>query len=188
MYTGNITHAKTLAEFYHELRGLQEKHSGDHYCAVHDALTGLMEDCKIYKELGVKQGTTLAAVMLTNPKLILAIDRSLDDYKPYKKLFETYATENNIKFDIKETDSTSFISTAISCDLLFIDTQHVYSQLKKELNAHHAFVNKYIVMHDTHAKPEMLKAIEQFVEKNKKWKIKEINKQNVGYTVLEKAQ
>ena len=34
-------------------------------------------------------------------------------------------------------------------DLLFIDTWHVYGHLKRELEAHHGNVNKYIIMHDT---------------------------------------
>lgn len=34
-------------------------------------------------------------------------------------------------------------------DVLFIDTWHVYGHLKRELNAWHAHVAKYIVLHDT---------------------------------------
>jgi hypothetical protein len=34
-------------------------------------------------------------------------------------------------------------------DLLFIDTWHVYGQLKRELARWHGSVNKYIVLHDT---------------------------------------
>lgn len=37
----------------------------------------------------------------------------------------------------------------IPADLLFIDTWHVYAQLKRELAHWHASVKKYIVMHDT---------------------------------------
>jgi hypothetical protein len=34
-------------------------------------------------------------------------------------------------------------------DLLFIDTWHVYGQLKRELARWHMYVRKYIIMHDT---------------------------------------
>lgn len=34
-------------------------------------------------------------------------------------------------------------------DLLFIDTWHVYGQLKRELARWHPYVQKYIIMHDT---------------------------------------
>lgn len=34
-------------------------------------------------------------------------------------------------------------------DLLFIDTWHIYAQLKREFEYWHTYVNKYIIMHDT---------------------------------------
>jgi hypothetical protein len=34
-------------------------------------------------------------------------------------------------------------------DLLWIDTWHIYEHLKRELNAHHKKVRRYIAMHDT---------------------------------------
>jgi len=37
----------------------------------------------------------------------------------------------------------------IKTDLLFIDTWHVYGQLKRELARWHSSVDKYIIMHDT---------------------------------------
>jgi len=35
------------------------------------------------------------------------------------------------------------------CDLMFIDTWHVYAHLKRELVWHESKVRKYIVLHDT---------------------------------------
>jgi hypothetical protein len=37
----------------------------------------------------------------------------------------------------------------VETDLLFIDTWHVYGQLKRELARWHPVVRKYIAMHDT---------------------------------------
>jgi len=34
-------------------------------------------------------------------------------------------------------------------DLLFIDTWHVYGQLKRELARWHSYAGKYIILHDT---------------------------------------
>jgi hypothetical protein len=34
-------------------------------------------------------------------------------------------------------------------DITFIDTYHVYGQLKRELHKYAPFTNKYIIMHDT---------------------------------------
>jgi len=36
-----------------------------------------------------------------------------------------------------------------SVDCVFLDTWHVYGQLKRELNRIHSFANKYIIIHDT---------------------------------------
>lgn len=188
MLTADMSHAKNLNEYHSDLTQKQIEHHGDGYCDVHAALLKYMKNCDTYKELGVKQGTTAAAVILSNPKSVELIDKRLTDYNPHKKHFEKYCFNNNIKFRVREIDSTSFLATDRSSDLLYIDTWHVYAQLQKELNLHHAFVNKYIVMHDTHAKPELTKAIKEFLKTNSKWKMIEENKVNVGYTVLEKVK
>lgn len=38
----------------------------------------------------------------------------------------------------------------VECDLLFIDTRHVYEQLRAELERHAAGVTRTIALHDTH--------------------------------------
>jgi len=99
-------------------------------------------------------------------------------------------------------------------DLVFIDTWHVYGQLKRELDKFSKITNKYIIMHDTtvdeiygetirmggNAAQESLntgfpieeincglwKAIEEFLENNDKWRIKERYTNNNGLTILER--
>jgi len=74
----------------------------------------------------------------------------------------TIVSENNTKniesfleLCKKENINTHFINEAnlkcdpIETDLLFIDTWHVYGQLKRELTHWHESVKKYIIMHDT---------------------------------------
>lgn len=51
-------------------------------------------------------------------------------------------------------DVNQYIESNITCnrektDLLFIDTWHVYAQLKREFEYWHSYVNKYIILHDT---------------------------------------
>jgi len=101
-------------------------------------------------------------------------------------------------------------------DLTFIDTWHVYGQLKRELNKFSKITNKYIIMHDTtvdeifgetirlpwlNAEIQSIEtgipveeinkglwpAIEEFLETNKNWKIKERFYNNNGLTILEKV-
>lgn len=109
-------------------------------------------------------------------------------------------TENNLLLDL-------------SCDLLFIDSWHVYGQMKRELAKHSPTTNKYIIMHDTEVDAEhgesirckmnieeqvktsgfpieeitkgIWPAIDEFV-KLKQWKIKEKYSHNHGLTILRK--
>ena len=100
-------------------------------------------------------------------------------------------------------------------DLIFIDTWHVYGQLKRELAHLQKFATKYIIMHDTEidkitsesirnkhdiedkmkqfnfTKEEvecgLQKAIDEFLLEHHEWKIKEIFTNNNGLTILERV-
>lgn len=100
-------------------------------------------------------------------------------------------------------------------DLLFIDTWHIYGHLKRELEHHHARVNKWIIMHDTeidkllgesircgsNIQQQMLqsgysytdvlnglgKAIDEFLENHPEWQIEKIYTNNNGLTVLKRV-
>ena len=53
----------------------------------------------------------------------------------------------NIKFEFTEANVLNI--DIEPTDLLFLDTWHVYDQLKAELDRHHKQVKKYICFHDT---------------------------------------
>jgi hypothetical protein len=100
-------------------------------------------------------------------------------------------------------------------DLTFIDTWHVYGQLKRELEKFSPLTNKYIIMHDTtvdeiygetlrtnmNAQKQheqtgfpieeincgLWKAIEEFLETHNEWKLKEKFTNNNGLTILERV-
>lgn len=99
-------------------------------------------------------------------------------------------------------------------DMTFIDTWHVYGQLKRELDKFSKVTNKYIILHDTTLdevygetirngwNPHLQslesgipvneitcglgKAVDEFLEKNNNWKLKQKFTNNNGLTVLEK--
>lgn len=99
-------------------------------------------------------------------------------------------------------------------DLVFIDTWHIYGHLKRELAKFKDLSKKYIIMHDTtidewlgesircgwntkkqsidSGYPEneiclgLWPAIDQFLQENKEWKLKERYINNNGLTILEK--
>lgn len=100
-------------------------------------------------------------------------------------------------------------------DLTFIDTWHVYGQLKRELEKFSPLTNKYIIMHDTtvdeiygetlrlnlNAKKQhketgfpleeikcgLWKAIKEFLKTHNEWKLKEKFTNNNGLTILERV-
>lgn len=99
-------------------------------------------------------------------------------------------------------------------DLLFIDTWHVYGQMKRELARWNLYVTKYIIMHDTtldewsgetircnlNAEEQSKEygmplseinrgiwpAIDEFLQGHPEWKIRERFTNNNGLTVLER--
>lgn len=99
-------------------------------------------------------------------------------------------------------------------DMTFIDTWHVYGQLKRELAKFAPITNKYIIMHDTtvdeiygetirqnyNAKKQSLesgipldeincglgKAISEFLQQNSNWVLKEKFTNNHGLTILQR--
>ena len=100
--------------------------------------------------------------------------------------------------------------------MIFIDTWHVYGQLKRELDRYNKVVRKYIIMHDTTVDaikgesircncdtkrqsiesgiPEdelnigLQKAIEEFLEKHNEWVLHEKFTNNNGLTVLKRKE
>jgi glycosyltransferase involved in cell wall biosynthesis len=72
----------------------------------------------------------------------------IDPYKSQhiEPFLEICKRENvHAKF-VHESDLTCSL---IETDMLFIDTWHIYGQLKRELEYWHSSVKKYIIMHDT---------------------------------------
>jgi len=108
--------------------------------------------------------------------------------------------EEDVQIGIKENPFGEEIDAAIEIeetDLLFLDTTHVYSQLKKELELHSDKARKYICFHDTtsyETKGEdgkegtgIWKAIEEFLEDNKdKWILQERFTNNNGFTIIKR--
>jgi hypothetical protein len=119
----------------------------------------------------------------------------------------------NLKIDYKWINNLN-LEVKQNYDITFIDTWHIYGQLKRELNKFSKFTNKYIIMHDTtvdeiygetvrrgwnaHSQSVqsgfpikeitcgLWKAIEEFLLDNSEWKIKERYTNNNGLTILEK--
>jgi hypothetical protein len=107
------------------------------------------------------------------------------------------ANENGTDFTFETADTRNL--TIEETDLLFIDTWHVYDQLKVELELHADKARKYIIFHDTTSFEYigetitgdtiymgLWPAIEEFLEENSQWELHERYTNNNGLTILKR--
>lgn len=130
-----------------------------------------------------------------------------------KDLLNVTNNINNITVDYKWCNNLDLVLDR-KFDLVFIDTWHVYGQLKRELNKFAPITNKYIIMHDTtvdeftgesircysnidqqildtgFTREEIEKglkyAIDDFLQQNSNWIVCEKLVNNNGLTILQK--
>ena len=163
------------------------------------------EECDIVTEMGVRWIVSTWALLSGNPKKMTSIDLN------HPSVFggnidEVYDTVNETSINFTFIESDSLKINIEPCDLLFIDTWHDYSQLKKELTRHHNNVKKYIILHDTNTfgyedepldwnnievietnlPKGLCPAIDEFLMTNKEWVLWERKPNNNGLTVLKK--
>ena len=152
--------------------------------------------------MGVRDGASTRAFLNTNASL-RSYDIELNQevvmlFNRAKQVGKdvTYEKANVLNIDIDQ------------CDLLFIDTWHSGSQLKRELKIHGNKANKYLIFHDTQTygcrdekenwrdfadkrpmpNEGLIAPIINFVIENPEWKFKEFRTNNNGLTVLERTK
>ena len=149
-------------------------------------LTDYANECTHVTEFGTRTGVSTWAWIASKAKTIRCfdidkeVDKGLEMHKEALKELDkdfTFTCVSTIadKLDIEPTD------------LLFIDTDHTYEQCSKELQMHAHKVRKYLIFHDTNLFKDLNRAISEFIEANKEWKIKEVLTNNNGLTVLERT-
>lgn len=180
-------------------------------------LTKLTSDCSSVLECGVREivsswafvnGLTLNKNNTT--KRFTACDIQTP---PTISELQHACIQSNITFNFFKGNSLDLPMEQY--DLIFIDTWHVYAQLKRELEKFHTYANKYIVLHDTEIDktdgesirdrrnthqealhsgfPEyeircgLERAIKEFLILHSHWKIKHRFSHNNGLTVLERV-
>lgn len=136
-------------------------------------------------EMGVRTGVSTRAFLLAayeNNTKLTSYDIQLNDI--VEKLFQvasyynskcTYVKADTLKLEIEETD------------LLFIDTDHTYEQLKGELKLHGNKARNYIIFHDTVTFPMLNIAIDEFLADNRHWQREKVFTNNNGLTVLKRS-
>lgn len=159
------------------------------------------DECDHVTELGVRFVVSTWALLSGNPKRMVAVDIMQRPVGEAARLAE----QAGIEFEFKIGDTADHNFVLEETDLLFIDTWHIYEQLKRELALHSGKARKYIILHDTtkygdvgeeHTyETAMIKvgehrkglwaAIEEFIMDNADtWYIKERFTNNNGLTIL----
>lgn len=160
-------------------------------------LRRLSSECDEVVELGVRQVVSTFALALGNPKKL----RSYDLYHPsfhgandrYNLLLDCLS-ETEIDFLFTECDDLKI--EIEETDLLFIDTWHVYEQLKQELRLHGNKARKYIAFHDTITFGTtgegggigLQPAIDEFLAENPHWSVFEHHTNNNGLLILKRCK
>ena len=149
-------------------------------------LYGLAKRCDSVVELGVRDGKSTTAFLLAGIKL-RSYDLEIDP-----NVTDLFKEASGIGQDVQYIQGNTWDITIDACDLLFIDTLHTYTQLKRELQLHGNFASRYIVFHDIQSygaigedgKPGLMGAILEFIRDNQWWTVKEVFTNNNGLLVL----
>jgi len=159
-------------------------------CEHLDTLKDLSAECEHVTEMGFRTGTSFIALLMGNPKKLISYDLKIPSYAKDKLDQLKGSTEielieaNTLHLDIEPTD------------LLFIDTFHTYSQLKRELEIHGNKARKYLAFHDVEsfkdkgedgAEPGLAMAIIEFVEANPHWSLHMHLRNNNGLLILKRS-
>jgi len=147
--------------------------------------------CDHVTEFGVRGANSTYALLRGMPKKMISYDINHIDLNEIKEDVKLVSDFNFIQANTLEVDIEA-------TNLLFIDTLHNYDQLIAELNRHSSKVENYIILHDTTSyewtgevysgapKKGLWPAVEEFLNKNPHWIIKERFTNNNGLTILKR--
>jgi cephalosporin hydroxylase len=148
----------------------------------------LASQCDHVTEMGCRLGVSTTALLRAQPATLACYD--LLRLPEFDNLFRV-AGQTNLLFHEADTLEVSIEPT----ELLFIDTFHVYDQLRRELELHAGQVRRLIVLHDTTTFGEvgeregsrgLWPAVVEFLAGNPEWRIAAKYENNNGLTVLER--
>jgi hypothetical protein len=165
-----------------------------------DTLLSYAEKSDVITELGVRYIVSTYPFILGKPKKLISVDIYMPSYFLHdneQTLNHVYDICNGLNIDFKFIQANDLEIELEPMDLLFIDTDHNYEQLSKELYLHGRKCRKWIIMHDTQGCADYstvngvitggLKfAINEFIQQNPEWFVKEVFENNNGLTVLER--
>jgi len=157
------------------------------------------EGCSHITEMGVRAVVSTWAFLKARPQKLVCVDINPTPLEHPRQLAAAQGT--TLEFRQADTGDESF--EIEETDLLFIDTWHVYEQLKREFDLHAERARRWIILHDTttfgeygeeHTYACMTRparhrkglwyAVEEFLLQNRHWQLWEKYAHNNGLTVL----
>jgi tetratricopeptide (TPR) repeat protein len=173
----------TLAELYEQA------------CRTHSdvnehvpTLCELAKECEHVTEFGTRTGVSTAGLLMAQPKKLVCYDMKRF---PQVDLLGKLAGPTEFIFHQADVRTVVIEET----DMLFIDTWHIYEQLREELRLHADKVRKYIVLHDTTTFGEngeteghrgLWPAVEELLAEGR-FRLRARYENNNGLTVLERT-
>ena len=182
-----------VEEKYHYLRNVPSDINEHLY-----TIKSYTEECDSVLELGVRWVVASWAFLAGKPKVYMGFDiehpskfgASLDELK---KGAEQQGTQ--FDFILGDDLNPKIYNQLPNFDLIFIDTDHTYQQVKSELEIYHSKANKYIMLHDTISfrnggfegdKKGIWAAIMEFLFYHEEWELWESFANNNGLTILKR--
>jgi hypothetical protein len=154
------------------------------------------EECDHITEMGVRWVVSTFAFMMGKPKTLTSIDIDpLENWGISTENLTSIANEIGIDFKFKLANTLEL--EIEETDLLFLDTDHTYNQVKGELSLHGNKSKKYIIFHDTTSFEfkgmngdtiGIWPAIEEFLSENPHWSVHERFTNNNGLTILKRNE
>lgn len=148
------------------------------------ALYSLAARCRSVVELGVRYGVSSTALIAARPDSLVSYDIELEP-----KAVERFKDGQDDGVNCKLIKASSFdITLADDVDMLFIDTDHTYDCLSRELSLHGNKPSKYLVFHDTVSFAyQLIPAINEFLSANSHWILYKHFEHNNGLMVLSRV-
>jgi hypothetical protein len=140
------------------------------------------KECEHITEFGVRNVVSTWAWVGSNPKKLICYDIITSS-----KIHDIYDTTKELGIDFQFIEASTLEIEIEETDLLFIDTEHNYDQMKGELGLHGNKARKYIAFHDTGWATQMNKAITEFMEVNLHWVECETVTNNNGFRVIKRV-
>jgi hypothetical protein len=152
------------------------------------------EECDHVTEMGVRWVVSTYALLMGKPKTMVSYDLvPMENYGFNREDIRSMAYNNGTNWEFIVDDVTKI--EIKETDFLFIDTYHIYDQLKVELSLHGNKAKKYIGFHDTTSfefigeggeHVGLWPAIKEFLAANPHWEIHEKFANNNGLTILKR--